>query len=295
MSLNLGIVGAKLKLEKVRASVSMMAGTYAASNLAEEPPVLKNIYEAQAGFRLSEKHDVWIDAGVMPSHIGFESPLGIDCQNLTRSLMADNSPYYETGIKLSFTGRKWYSALLLLNGWQRIKRQAGNTTPAFGHQLTWKPRENLSLNSSSFVGSDTPDSTRRFRYFHNFYVLYSPSQKLDLTAAFDIGVQQAQKGSHQYHTWYTPLLSLYYHFTDRWKTGLRCEYYRDVNGIQIKVGQTSGFQTLGFSANTDYRVSPFICLRVEAKTYLATEPVFEQKSGNGKVSPFLSSAVMMKF
>lgn len=58
----------------------------------------------------------------MPSHLGFESAVGIDCWNLTRSILAENSPYYETGIKLNYTNKKQdlYIAFHLLNGWQKI-------------------------------------------------------------------------------------------------------------------------------------------------------------------------------
>ncbi len=42
----------------------------------------------------------------MPSHIGFESAVGSDCWNLTRSILAENSPYFESGIKLNYTNKK---------------------------------------------------------------------------------------------------------------------------------------------------------------------------------------------
>jgi hypothetical protein len=39
----------------------------------------------------------------------------------------------------------------------------------------------------------------------------------------------------------------------------------------------------------------FACWRVEAKSYLASHSVFEQKNGSAKTSPYLSTALMMKF
>jgi hypothetical protein len=50
-----------------------MVGTYPQYNLASEQPLLKNIYEANIGVKISKKHNLWIDMGIMPSHIGFES------------------------------------------------------------------------------------------------------------------------------------------------------------------------------------------------------------------------------
>ena len=85
------------------------------------------------------------------SHIGFESAIGKDCWNLTRSKLADNSPYFETGVKIGFTSKndKWFFSGLVLNGWQRIQRQDGNNALALGHQITFKPTSKITLNSSS--------------------------------------------------------------------------------------------------------------------------------------------------
>jgi hypothetical protein len=128
--------------EKVRANFALMTGSYANANLAAEPEVLKNIFEANAGVKISSKKNVWIDAGIFASHIGFESAIGRDCWTLTRSMLADNSPYYESGVKFSYTSDngEWFVSGLFLNGWQRIQRVEANNTPAVGHQLTWKTR-----------------------------------------------------------------------------------------------------------------------------------------------------------
>ena len=163
VNLNLGFIKAAYATDKVRANLALMTGTYANANLAAEPGVLQNIFEANAGVKISKKKNLWVDAGIFASHIGFESAIGKDCWNLTRSILADNSPYYESGVKVSYTSdnEKWFLSGLILNGWQRIQRVNGNNTPAFGHQLTFKPNSKVTLNSSSFVGSDTPDSTRQ--------------------------------------------------------------------------------------------------------------------------------------
>ena len=94
--------------------------------------------------------------GVFASHLGFESAIGKDCANLTRSILADNSPYFETGAKINYTSdnNKWYVSGLVLHGWQRIQRVDGNNTPAFGHQITYKPNGKVIVNSSSFISND---------------------------------------------------------------------------------------------------------------------------------------------
>lgn len=91
----------------------------------------------------------------MPSHIGFESAVGTDNGAMTRGLMAENSPYFETGGRVSYStedGKSFLSGLIL-NGWQTINAVDGNAIPSFGHKLTYKPNDRVTLNSSSFMGT----------------------------------------------------------------------------------------------------------------------------------------------
>ncbi len=139
-----------------------MTGTYPNANLATEPGVLKNIYEANIGVKLSSSRNLWLEAGIFGSHIGFESAIGKDCWTLTRSILADNTPYYEAGAKVSYNtpDGKWFLSALVLNGWQRIQRVDGNSLPSFGTQVMFKPTDEITLNSSTFIGTDKPDSAR---------------------------------------------------------------------------------------------------------------------------------------
>jgi hypothetical protein len=150
-NLNLGFVKAAYATNKVRANLASMTGSYANANLAAEPGTFKNIFEANAGVKISKKKNLWVDAGIFASHIGFESAIGKDCWNLTRSILADNS-LLRKWCKNLYTSdnQKWFMSGLVLNGWQRIQRVDGNNAPAFGHQLTFKPSSKITLNSSSF-------------------------------------------------------------------------------------------------------------------------------------------------
>jgi hypothetical protein len=269
VNLNLGFIQAEYDNDKVRGKLALMTGTYANANLAPEPGVLKNIFEANAGVKISKTKNLWVDAGIFASHIGFESAIGADCWNMTRSILAENSPYYLSGAKVSYTSdnEKWFLSGLFLNGWQRIQRVDGNNTPAFGHQLTWTPNEKITLNSSSFIGSDTPDSTRQMRYFHNFYGQFQFNKKFDLITGFDIGAQQKAKGSSDYKIWYTPVLIARYTPSEKLSFAARAEYYSDQGEVIIGTGTPNGFQTFGYSVNMDVRVMENVLWRLEARTF----------------------------
>lgn len=71
VNLNLGFIKGAYDDGNIRANVALMAGTYTNANMATEPGVLKNIYEANAGLKLSKSLNLWLDAGIFASHIGF--------------------------------------------------------------------------------------------------------------------------------------------------------------------------------------------------------------------------------
>lgn len=293
VNLNLGYLKASLLGPRTRAHLALMAGTYAQDNLAAEPPLLQSVFEANAGILLGGQW--WLDAGILPSHIGFESAIGRDCQTLSRSLAAENSPYYESGVRLSNTwdGERWYAAALLLNGWQRIRRTPGNQRPAFGTQLTYRPRTDAMLNWSSYVGSEGPDSTGQWRCFQNFYGQYPLGGRWSLLAGFDVGVQQGE--GRAWRHWWTPVAIVQYRLREQWQFAWRGEYYSDPDGVVITSRAREGFRTAGFSFNADYHAGSRWMCRVEARYLHAREPIFLSKSGakNGNLS--LLSAICVSF
>lgn len=297
VNLNLGFIKPAYATDKVRANLALMTGTYANANLAAEPRVLKNIFEANAGVKISKKKNLWVDAGIFASHIGFESAIGKDCWNLTRSIMADNTPYYESGVKISYTSgnEKWFLSGLILNGWQRIQRVNGNNTPAFGHQLTFKPNSKVTLNSSSFVGSDTPDSTRQMRYFHNFYGQFQLTEKLGMILGFDIGAQQKSKGSRDYNVWYNPNLIVKFSPNKKVSVAARCEYYSDANGVIISTGTLNGFQTYGYSLNLDYQIMNNVVWRIEGRGFTSKDKIFTLNDNPSSQNYFLTTALAISF
>ncbi len=282
-NVNLALVKLNYSAARLRANVALMAGTYSNANLSAEPGVLKNIFEANAGINLSKKKQLWLDAGIFASHIGFESAIGKDCWNMTRGILADNSPYYESGAKLTYSSDngKFLASALVLNGWQRIQRVGSNSLPSFGWQAQGKPTDRILINSSSFIGTDKPDSVRQMRYFHNFYTIYNITDKFGLTLGVDVGAEQKAKGSKQYNVWYTPILIARYQPIEKLALAARFEYYSDRNGVIIATGTPNGFETFGYSLNLD--VIPFAnaMIRMEGRLFQSREDeTFTDRKGN---------------
>jgi hypothetical protein len=200
--LNLGLMRFEARAPGRRASLGLMAGSYARENLAHEPAWARHLFEANAGLALDASGSMWLDAGVLPSHIVFESAISSQNPTLTRSLAAENSPYYLTGARFSWdVDERMKLAALVVTGWQRIRPLQGNSLPGFGTQVTVSPSRTLTLNWSTFVGTDDPDSSRRLRYFNNVYAQVASSASVALTLGLDVGLQQRTPGLNQHDLW----------------------------------------------------------------------------------------------
>lgn len=296
-NLNLGFVKAEYRTHNVRANVALGAGTYMNANYAAEPGVLKNIYEAHAGVKLSKNKNLWMDAGIFSSHLGFESAVSTDSWTLTRSINAESSPYYESGLKVSYTSPndKWLFSLLLLNGWQRIQRPDGNNTPAGGHQLQFKPSDRLTLNSSSFIGNEFTDNVGRVRYFHNFYAILQLHKSIGITAGFDYGAQQSERGSNDYHTWYSPVVILKVTPFEKLSLVARAEHFNDEHSVIIQTGTTNGFQTYGYSATFDYEISENANWRLEGRVFESKDQIFTLDGQPDRQNYFVTSSIAVLF
>lgn len=260
INVNHALLTAHYKTDNVRANLGLHAGTYADAN----GPAM--IYEANAGFKLA--NGLWLDAGIMPSHIGIETAISKDQATLTRSIAAEYSPYYETGVKLTYEcGDKWTFSGLFLNGWQNVYKSTASI--AGGTQITFKPNDQLTFNSGTYYG-EAPGYIYSYnapsRFFHNFYFTWKVSEKFDLSALYDIGFQKRVLPAQTINTqWMTSALIGRYAFSGKWKMAARGEYVNDPDGAQVV------FQnTMAYSLNLDY--SPFknVWLRAEGK-YLQSD------------------------
>jgi hypothetical protein len=295
-TVNNAVLGMRYDDGKVRGALGIHAGTYVSANYATEDQVLKHIYEAYAGFRPFEK--AWLDVGIFGSHIGFESAISKDNWTLTRSLMAENSPYYESGARFTYeVDPKLTLTALVLNGWQNIRET--NQGKALGTQIQWKPTAKLLINSSTFYGNEQPqDSLKRRRYFHDFYVTYAATERLSLAAVFDVGKQQSA-GHHGYDTWHTGSAFVKYKLSDQFSTTLRGEYYNADRGVLISnimpTPTDARFKAGGTSLNIDYLPTANVAFRVEGRYLRAQDAIFQHDNGASRNYGNLTTSVALSF
>jgi hypothetical protein len=205
---------------------------------------------------------------------------------LTRPVMAENYPYYQTGVKLTYEpSSKWLLSGLLLNGWQNINET--NQNKPLGAQIQYKPNSRVLLNASLFYGKekaaiDTLTETANRRSFLDFYGLFSLTDKLSTAIYLDIGSQQITLLQKRV-PWYGILSMLRYNPSGKWAFCLRGAYYHDPYGVMLlnPSMQSVSSSTIGrlidkrgltvneFSLNADYGLLTNMLVRIEAKTFLS--------------------------
>jgi hypothetical protein len=287
-NVNLAYLKAAYAKQRVRANFALMAGTYTQDNLAGEATELRPLYEANVGVQLAPKW--WLDAGILPSHIGFESAKSSDCATLTRSLLAETSPYFETGAKLSYSPNERLTAsFLVLNGWQRIAREAGSRGPNVGTQLYWKVAPILTVNHSSFVGYNA--ETKALRMFSNLYGIVDLHPRWQLTVGLDIGQDRTDDPLQKDKTWIGSATVLRWRCTDRNALALRSEYYTDPEGAIL----SGGLDLTGISLNYDRQLAPNATWRVEGRFLQANKRTFWNETTVIRNRTWLTTALVLGF
>ena len=237
-AVNLAMIRAAWNHPDVRAAVGLMAGTYVEDNLAAEPPVLRHIWEATAGFRLTS--DIWVDAGIFESHIGYESAVSTRNPTLTRSLAAENSPYYLAGARVTAPlGPAWTAKFLVTNGWQNIAERAGNRSPGFGTQLLHESPSGFEFNWATWLSDESSDTGGGLRIFNSNYVGWR-SADVWLVANVDVGAERHDSG---WRPWAAAYAIARLRVVGPVHTVLRAEFLTDPDGVVVADGD--GGATLG--------------------------------------------------
>ncbi len=263
IQLNLAMIKLAYQKNDLRSNFAIGAGTYMMKNLVNEPVGLRNLFEANIGIQLNKRNSTWFDVGVFPSHIGFESAIGFDCLNLTRSLLAENSPYYEAGCRLVGENKYFNWGIYVLNGWQTIYKSPGAQKGLdVGGQVNKKWR-NFEFNYSNIITSPFENSGGN-RNFHNLFVKWQSRSNWNFVAGFDIGSQRSVTGDRR--IWQSPIFIVSKQKGIH-RLALRAEQFKDPYQVMVENGfmPSQEVNLLGYSINYDCEIKSDVLLRVEAR------------------------------
>jgi hypothetical protein len=189
--------------------------------------------------------------------IGIESPIGKECMVPTRSIVADNSPYYESGIRIRHQSNNETYAIHLLNGWQRSSIDSLGILPAIGYEFS-ASTEQLSYRFSGFLGKISHDTTEGIRYYQHLGATYQLHPNINVSASLDMGLQQKK----EIQSWvFAPLIMGQWSVYESLKIHGRLEYYHDPEGMIIS--SMSGISGFGYSMGIDWSYSNAMLFRAE--------------------------------
>jgi hypothetical protein len=296
LQFNQSILKFNISSPKIAMNLALHSGTYVQDNYASESNFAKHILEANINVALNHKKTIYLTVGIIPSHLGFESSVAFDNWNLTRSLLAEQSPYYETGLKFTYKPNEKYEfATLFLNGWQKINPLNFKALRSLGTQFKYTPNANINFNWSLYAGSESRGVFSDFRIFNNFYSQLNLNKSWRFLLGFDLGLQQKYQQANEYNFWYSPIFISQFSFNDKLKAAIRFERYQDKKNIIVAVAENTAFVANGLSFNTDYFIRPNLLLRMELRGLYSSANVFRSDVSQTTNNRFFATSLAYKF
>jgi hypothetical protein len=226
--------------------------------VAASPELWRHVVQASVQYQTEVGRGLFVEAGVYPSHIGFEAFQTKDNWNYTRSWLGELSPYYQTGVKLAYPfGERWSGQLHLLNGWQVISDN--NRGKSVGLQLA-RSSDALTLSFNGLVGPELAGNDDDLRALFDTVAVWKATPSFSLGGSIDVAREERPTGDDA--NWQG--VGLYARFAPpdaRTAFALRGEYYDDEDGA------ISGFaQTLReVTATLEHRPVPRMILKLEGR------------------------------
>jgi hypothetical protein len=296
-NVNLAFVDATLEGSRVRGRIALQVGTSVQSNYAGEPAVgtvsgpglAQHIQEAYAGAKIGDQ--LWIDGGVFFSHIGMEGWISRDNPTYTRSLVAEYSPYYSSGVRGVWHASPTVTAQVhFVNGWQNISEN--NTGKGTGMRLDYAPTTGTTLSYYNFFSNE---SGNLLRTLNGLGARWTGSHWM-LLAEMDLGYQDGQAGSKG-SSWLGLVGIARLRFAPTVAIAARVERFDDQNGVVIVTGlPASPFVANGASLGADVSPMPRLLWRTEIRGWHNHSAVFlDGRAQATKASAFAVSSLAMTF
>ncbi|HWW60661.1 MAG TPA: porin [Thermoanaerobaculia bacterium] len=228
------------------------------------PGEFRHVYQASVAYRL--RNGVLLEAGIYPSHIGLEGFYSRDNWNYTRSWLGEFSPYYQSGVKASYSlNGRWSAQVHVLNGWQLI--HDNNDGKSIGTQLAYANGP-LTASLNTFLGPELANDDHSLRKFVDLVVLYRVAPGLQLGGSLDVGAQERPDASDA--RWLGAGAFARYAFTDRHAVAVRAEQFRDRDAGITGAGQTLREATVTY----ELRPREHLILKLETRYDRSSARVF---------------------
>lgn len=224
-----------------------------------------------------------------------ESFISRDNLTYTRSLSSDFTPFYQSGVKLTWQATPKLSALFtVVNGWQNISEN--NQDKAVGARLDYASSPSTTLSYYDFVGNEVGSGL--LRIFNGVGIHTNPRSDLTLQWNFDYGTQKKPLGGHS--TWFSSGLIGKLQPSPVLGVSGRVERYQDPDNVIVTTAPVLGFKATTASIGVD--LSPLggnrALWRNELRGTWADEPVFPSRNaatGTSRSNGLLVTSMALTF
>ncbi len=281
LALNLAALDVALDPKPVGFHVVAVAGTGTDVVHAAElhPNDVRYVYQASVAYTLNVGRGILFEAGIQPSHVGYEGFFSKDNWSYTRGWMGEFSPYYQTGLKVATSfDDHWSGQLWIVNGWQVV--EDNNSGKSFGTQLAYAT-DKAGFTVNTFFGPELPDDSSHWRSFVDLVGTWKISPKVNAAASVDLGRQtrpQAAAANWQGASVWLRVLPGNSSSSSRSSSSafaLRVEYFHDPDAAVSPLSQNLFSSTLTF----EFRPHPQLILKVEARYDRSTADAFGGPDG----------------
>jgi hypothetical protein len=218
------------------------------------------VQEASIGFQLFD--NFWLDGGIFLTHIGGESYLPKDNWLTSHSIVTYFEPFYQTGVKGTYSNGPLTAAIHILNGNGIINDNNDNKT--IGIYILYNFTETFSISYADVIGNEEPGSPNnsKLHMLHNVCLNSKLSDNFELKGQLDFATKEKVKSSENGEPEDGSFLGVSaqgrYTISEKIKTALRLSYIDD--GDQVYATGLSGLE-----ASLGLEVIPI------AKTYFRFE------------------------
>ena len=252
-----------------------------------------DLLEAYGSYMIPVGNGLTLKAGKFVSLMGYEVIESPNNLNFSRGYLFTLAiPLTTTGALLSYQFTDWFSATAgVILGWD--DSQNVNDPMSYTGQFAFTPMKDLTANLNWIVGPEQVDPRRfgnvprdqrtyvnsHLRYVLDFVFQYTGFKNLTLALNVDYGHEQADPFLRSLNTrqnndstWWGWAVYGAYDWTEKFRTAVRQEFFRDAQGGRTGLGEATGLWST--TATLQYKIWRGLSGRLEYRHDQADDKVF---------------------
>jgi hypothetical protein len=242
-----------------------------------------DLQEAYVSGRVPLGNGLVLKGGKFVTLLGYEVIESPNNLNFSRGYLFTLAvPLTHTGGLATYTFNDWFSATAgVVLGWDDSKNV--NDRPSYTGQLAFTPVKDFTASLNWIAGPEQIANDNHQRYVLDWVLAYTGFKGLTLALNVDYGHEQndpfiASLGTRRDTdaTWWGWAGYVAYDWTDRLRTAVRQEFFRDAAGA--RTGSGIGTDLWSTTATVQYKIWKGLVGRVEYRHDQSDEKVFRGKS-----------------